>query len=97
MVIEKEEDEGELKREVESLRKMLESHKGLQHTQEPVKEWQKFLSLLTLDGEKHPHVQTFVYFFYRIEAEKMKHPAIFLRKADAQKVPQNRRRISWAL
>jgi len=34
VVIEKEEDEGELKREVESLRKMLESHKGLQHTQE---------------------------------------------------------------
>ena len=34
MVIEKEEDEGELKREVESLRKTLESHKGLQHTQE---------------------------------------------------------------
>ena len=64
MVIEKEEDEGELKREVESLRKMLESHKGLQHTQEPVKEWQKTLSLLTLDGEKHPHVQTFCVFFF---------------------------------
>lgn len=35
VVIEKEEDEGELKREVELLRKTLESQKALQHTQEP--------------------------------------------------------------
>jgi len=34
VVIEKEEDEGELKREVDSLRKLLETQKGLQHTQD---------------------------------------------------------------
>lgn len=34
VVIEKEEHEGELMREVESLRKLLETQKGLQHTQE---------------------------------------------------------------
>ena len=34
VVIEKEEAEGELKREVDALRKLLETQKGLQHTQD---------------------------------------------------------------
>eukprot|EP00438_Fugacium_kawagutii_P013556 Skav201864 [mRNA] locus=scaffold3490:205574:212531:- [translate_table: standard] len=39
VVIEKEEHEGELMREVESLRKLLETQKGLQHTQERLERW----------------------------------------------------------
>ena len=81
VVIEKEEDEGELKREVESLRKMLESHKGLQHTQEPPLSAEFLVELshmscleFTFWMVQFPHIHTFFKWIFqdwiRKKAEK---------------------------